>query len=155
LGGGAVADLLLGRFSPAGKMPYTLYAKGFVGETPMTEHDLRVGVGRTYRYYNGSGSSSSSSGSSGGGGVLRPFGFGLTYTTFALQAQGWSPATPIVTKTAAGTPPVAVTVSLANTGGVDSEQVVLAFFTVSKTRHRATTLYDRTQRTARHSALTR
>jgi hypothetical protein len=40
VGGKAIADLIFGAFSPSAKLPYTLYKKGFVNETLMTEHDL-------------------------------------------------------------------------------------------------------------------
>ena len=52
-GAGAVADVILGRRSPAGRLPYTVYQPNFVEQTSMTEMDPTVGVGKTYRYFSG------------------------------------------------------------------------------------------------------
>ena len=52
-----------------------------------------------------------------GGDVLYPFGFGLTYTTWAITA---SPAT-------LGALPATVSVTLRNTGAVSSDEVVMSF----------------------------
>ena len=46
-GAGAIADAILGHTSPAGRLPYTVYPKGFVEQTPLSEMDPRAGPGRT------------------------------------------------------------------------------------------------------------
>ena len=66
-GGQAVADVLFGDYNPSGKLPLTFYRN--VGQLP-DFLDYRM-QGRTYRYFQGD--------------ALFPFGFGLSYTTFALS----------------------------------------------------------------------
>lgn len=52
-----------------GRMPYTLYPNKFTQQAEMSEHDLRVSPGRTYRYYRE---------------PLFSFGAGLTLTNWTL-----------------------------------------------------------------------
>ena len=64
-GGTAVADVLFGEVNPSGKLPVTFYRS--VDQLPDVEdYDME---GHTYRYFRGE--------------PLYPFGFGLSYTTFA------------------------------------------------------------------------
>jgi beta-glucosidase len=65
-GGQAVADILFGDYNPSGKLPVTFYKS--VDQLPDFE-DYRM-ANRTYRYFRGE--------------ALFPFGFGLSYTTFAV-----------------------------------------------------------------------
>jgi beta-glucosidase len=69
LGGRAVADVLFGDFSPSGKLPLTFYKS--IDQVPPFD-DYRM-PGRTYRYFSGS--------------PLYPFGYGLTYSEFDIQAS--------------------------------------------------------------------
>lgn len=63
-GGNAVADILFGRYNPAGRLPVTFYHS--VSELPpFEEYDMKE---RTYRYFTGA--------------PLYPFGYGLSYTHF-------------------------------------------------------------------------
>ena len=64
-GGKAVADVLFGAYNPSGKLPVTFYKN--VDQLPDFE-DYNM-AGRTYRYFQGQ--------------PLYPFGYGLSYTTFA------------------------------------------------------------------------
>lgn len=65
-GGTAIADVLLGRFSPSGKLPITFYRS--TEDLPdFRNYDM---AGRTYKYYDGE--------------VLYPFGYGLTYADIEL-----------------------------------------------------------------------
>lgn len=64
-GGTAVADILFGDAAPSGKLPVTFYRNS--DQLPEVE-DYNM-EGHTYRYFRGQ--------------ALYPFGYGLTYTTFA------------------------------------------------------------------------
>jgi len=66
-GGTAVAEALAGDFSPSGKLPLTFY-KSVEQLAPFDNYDMK---GRTYRYFRGE--------------ALYPFGYGLSYTTFAFS----------------------------------------------------------------------
>ena len=66
-GGEAIADLILGRYSPSGRLPVTFYR----ADRALPEFtDYRM-EGRTYRFYDGE--------------PLYPFGYGLSYTTFSYD----------------------------------------------------------------------
>jgi beta-glucosidase len=66
-GGLAIADVLLGAYNPAGRLPVTFY-KSVEQLPPFEEYAMD---NRTYRYFTGE--------------PLYPFGFGLSYTTFAYR----------------------------------------------------------------------
>ncbi|MFH1927670.1 MAG: glycoside hydrolase family 3 C-terminal domain-containing protein, partial [Chloroflexota bacterium] len=66
-GGDAIADVLFGDYNPSGRLPVTFYKS--VEDLPPFE-DYRM-QGRTYRYFPGE--------------PLFPFGYGLSYTTFAYR----------------------------------------------------------------------
>ncbi|MBN2261770.1 MAG: glycoside hydrolase family 3 C-terminal domain-containing protein [Prolixibacteraceae bacterium] len=66
-GGDAVADVLLGNYNPAGRLPVTFYTS--TNElADFTDYNMQAGKGFTYRYYKGE--------------PLYPFGHGLSYTKF-------------------------------------------------------------------------
>ena len=67
LGGSALAGVLMGDSNPSGKLPITFYKS--TEELPdFLDYTMK---NRTYRYYTGE--------------ALFPFGFGLSYTTFAIS----------------------------------------------------------------------
>jgi len=98
--GEAVADVLFGDYNPAGRLPLTFYNS--VDDLPPFEnYDMQ---GRTYRYFEGD--------------VLYPFGYGLSYTTFAYDNL-------ILEKNEIGRDEgLTVSVDISNTGDLDGEEVV-------------------------------
>ena len=115
-GGAAVADLLLGRAVPSGKLAETIPLKlsdnPTVGNFPGENHEVRYGEGLLigYRWYDAHGLE-----------VAYPFGHGLSYTTFdcsdlrvAVLEDGEAPR-------------VAVTVTVANTGARAGAEVVQVY----------------------------
>jgi len=66
-GGAALADVLFGDYNPAGRLPVTFY-KSASQLPPFTDYSMK---GKTYRFFTGE--------------PLFPFGFGLSYTTFAYR----------------------------------------------------------------------
>ena len=96
-GGTAVADVLLGNYNPAGRLPVTFYRA--TADLPDFK-DYRM-TNRTYRYF--------------GGKPLYPFGYGLSYTTFDYANLRVTPA--------AG-PTLSVAVDVTNTGERDGDEVV-------------------------------
>ncbi|XP_042516064.1 beta-xylosidase/alpha-L-arabinofuranosidase 1-like [Macadamia integrifolia] len=77
-GGRAVADIIFGKYNPAGRLPLTWYPQSYIEEIPMISMPLRPIPesnlpGRTYKFYNGS--------------TIYPFGYGLSYTTFSYAIK--------------------------------------------------------------------
>jgi beta-D-xylosidase 4 len=73
-GGDAIADILIGKSAPAGRLPITQYPAAYTSQIPMTDMNLRPSAsspGRTYSWFQGQ--------------PVYPFGFGLHYTTFSLS----------------------------------------------------------------------
>ncbi len=113
MGGLAAARLLFGEYSPAGRLPVTFYRSA--EDLPdFVDYSME---GRTYRYFDGP--------------VLYPFGYGLSYTTFAYSA-------PELDKTAlrAGEG-VVCSVTVTNTGERDGEEVVQLYLRDEETSVRA------------------
>jgi beta-glucosidase len=98
-GGEAIASMLAGDFSPAGRLPVTFY-KSLEQLPDFTDYSM---ANRTYRYHKGD--------------VLYPFGYGLSYSQFDYDAMKVSP-----TQWRAGT--VTVSVNVTNTGKMDADEVV-------------------------------
>ena len=98
LGGQAVGELLFGKYSPSGRLPVTFY-RSIDDLPPFTDYAMK---NRTYRYFEGE--------------PLYPFGFGLSYTSFAYSE--------LRAETADG---VAVKVTVENTGAVAGREVVQAY----------------------------
>src|SRR6185436_830053 len=96
-GGTAVAGLIAGDFSPAGRLPVTFYRS--VDDLPPFE-DYSM-VNRTYRYFAGE--------------VLYPFGYGLSFTTFKYDNLKLS------SENIAATDTLTVSADLTNTGKMESD----------------------------------
>ena len=71
--GDALMAVLLGKRSPAAKLPYTWYSRGFAQSRGVIyDNDLRSGQGITYRYWTGPP-------------PLLEYGHGLSYTNFSYS----------------------------------------------------------------------
>ena len=99
-GGAAVARLIAGDYSPAGRLPVTFYRS--IDQLPDFE-DYAM-AHRTYRYFEGA--------------PLYPFGYGLSYTSFSYANTRLSAAR----VPANGS--VTASVDVANTGAMDGDEVV-------------------------------
>ncbi len=104
-GGAAVGQVLAGLTDPGGRLPLTFYQS--LSDLPaFDDYSMK---GRTYRYFAGK--------------PVYPFGFGLSYTTFAydgltLQPVGHSPEKGLH-----------VTVTVRNTGNRDGSEVAELYLT--------------------------
>ena len=107
-GGTAVADVLLGNYNPAGRLPVTFYR----ATSDLPDFKDYAMAGRTYRYF--------------GGKPLYPFGHGLTYTRFDYANLRAAPAPD-------GT--LAVSVEVKNSGGREGDEVVQLYATPPASSH--------------------
>lgn len=73
-GGDALADVLVGDYNPAGRLPLTFYKS----DSDLPDFKDYSMVGRTYRYFTGK--------------PLYPFGYGLSFTTFAYDKPSVKPS---------------------------------------------------------------
>jgi beta-glucosidase len=99
--GNALADVLFGDYNPAGRTDQT-WVKSVNDLPPMMDYNLRDG--RTYMYFKGQ--------------PLYPFGYGLSYTTFAYSNLHTSVAR------LAKDGKVTVSVTVTNSGKRDGQEVV-------------------------------
>ena len=99
-GGTAIAELLSGDYSPSGRLPVTFY-KSLDQLPPFEDYSM---ANRTYRYFTGE--------------PLYPFGYGMSYTTFAYS----NPKTTSDSVTA--NTGLSVSVDVRNTGKVAGDEVV-------------------------------
>jgi beta-glucosidase len=104
-GGTAVAEALFGLTNPGGRLPVTFYRSA--GDLPAFDnYDME---NRTYRYFKGD--------------PLYPFGYGLSYTTFAYRNLEITPA-----EIKSGES-VSVQAEIENTGTVAGDEVVQLYLT--------------------------
>ncbi len=99
-GGNAVADVIFGKYNPAGRLPVTFY-KSVKQLPPFTDYSMK---GRTYRYFKGT--------------PLYPFGYGLSYTTFKYSDLKVSKSV------AKPGDKVTISVNVRNTGKMNGDEVV-------------------------------
>lgn len=99
-GGTAVADVLVGNYNPAGRLPVTFY-KSTDDLPPFEDYNM---AGRTYRYFQGE--------------ALYPFGHGLSYATFEYSNLRVTSPVP-----GAGNM-VSVSIDITNTSSVPGDEVV-------------------------------
>lgn len=104
-GGNALADIIFGKYSPAGRLPVTFYHS--LNDLPdYQDYSMK---NRTYRYFKGN--------------AAYPFGYGLSYTKFDYA---WESA-PV--KQYRNRDTIRVTVAVKNTGAYDGDEVVQAYIT--------------------------
>jgi beta-glucosidase len=108
--GNALADVLFGDVNPGGRLVQT-WLHSVDDLPPMLDYDLRLG--RAYLYYEGT--------------PLYPFGYGLSYTTFAYANLRTSPSVPVGGK-------LDVTVDVTNTGVRTGDDVVQLYARHLKSR---------------------
>jgi len=102
--GTAVADVLFGDYNPAGRTTMTWYASDSDLPATMLQYDIRAAKGLTYQYFTGT--------------PLYPFGYGLSYTTFAYTNLV------VGASTLALCDQTMVSVDVQNTGTRDGDEVV-------------------------------
>ena len=102
-GGEAVADVLFGKYNPAGRLPITFYKS--LSDLPEFE-DYSM-VNRTYRFFKGK--------------PLYPFGYGLSYAKFNYSGIALS------SSKAAATDSVTVKVTVKNVSSVAGDEVVQVY----------------------------
>ncbi len=105
-GGTAVAETLSGKNNPSGRLPVTFYT-GVDQLPPFENYAMK---GRTYRYFEGT--------------PLYPFGYGLSYTTFAYKDLHLPQSV-----AAAGTDPMSAEVTVTNTGKLPGDEVAQLYLT--------------------------
>jgi beta-glucosidase len=107
-GGNALADIVFGDVSPSGHLPLTFY-KDMSNLPAYQDYSMK---GRTYRYYDGP--------------VQYPFGFGLSYTSFAYTLDSKPKSSYKKSDT------LTVAVSIKNTGKMNGDEVVQAYIEYPK-----------------------
>jgi beta-glucosidase len=101
-GGTAVADVLLGKYNPAGRLPITFYR----ATTDLPDFKEYTMTGRTYRYFHGR--------------PLYAFGHGLSYTRFDYRNLRVAPA---------GKNTLSVSLEVRNVGDRDGDEVAQVYAT--------------------------
>jgi len=106
-GGNALTDVLLGEYNPAGRLPVTFY-KSLDQLPPLNDYDITRG--RTYMYLKTP--------------PLYPFGFGLSYTTFAYDDLKLDQTKAAQAAKIAKDGKLAISCRVTNTGERDGDEVV-------------------------------
>jgi len=111
-GGTAIADVLFGDYNPAGRLPVTFYAST-EQLPPFDDYDLTKG--RTYMYLREK--------------PLFPFGFGLSYTTFAYSNLK------LDSNRLGSTDSLEISIDLKNAGERDGDEVVQLYVRALHSKH--------------------
>lgn len=114
-GAEAIATTLFGDNDHlGGKLPYTIYPSSYVNDILMSEMEMDVGPGRSYRYYTGT--------------PVYPFGWGISLTTFSVtNVTAPSLDESVFTTIDNGSRLFSYTVNVTNTGNRPGDEVVFAF----------------------------
>ena len=104
-GGTAIAEAIAGDFSPAGRLPVTFYKSA----QQLPAFDDYSMANRTYRYFSGE--------------PLYPFGYGLSFTSFAYSHPKVHP------EKVAANGSVTISVEVVNTGKISGDEVVQLYLT--------------------------
>ncbi|KAF5541770.1 glycoside hydrolase [Fusarium mexicanum] len=118
-GGYAVVDTLVGKFSPAGRLPVTQYPAAYTSQVSIFDPNVRPSSkspGRTYKWYTGK--------------PVLPFGYGLHYNNFSISTASTLKSTYDIASLVAAAKNDAstfdtLTVAVKNTGKVTSDYVAL------------------------------
>jgi len=102
-GGNALADIILGKVSPSGRLPVTFYKS----TNDLPDYTNYAMKGRTYRYFDGE--------------VQYPFGFGLSYAKFKYELVATSKLNLKLNDT------LLVQLKISNVGGMDADEVVQGY----------------------------
>jgi len=101
----ALAETLFGDHNRWGKLVTTMYPHSFISQNPMTNYDMALLPGRTYKYYQGK--------------AIYPFGYGLSYTSFTMECTGSEKSR------------VEYKCVVTNTGNYDGDEVIQVYHSVS------------------------
>jgi beta-glucosidase len=115
VGGQAIAETLLGRNNPAGRLPVTFY-RSADDLPPFADYGMQ---GRSYRYFNGT--------------SLWPFGHGLSYSRFSYGAPQLSAAR-LTAAHLTGGQALQLDVEVENTSTRDGDEVVQVYLEVAVPR---------------------
>lgn len=109
-GGAAIADVLFGLHSPAGRLPVTIYHANYTRAIKMTDMRMRAWPGRTHRFLKVP--------------AVFPFGYGMSYTSFTQHRIKVA-----ATEDDADSSGIAarVVISFVNSGRAVSDHVLLLF----------------------------
>ncbi|PAM95967.1 glycosyl hydrolase [Flavobacterium sp. IR1] len=123
-GGNALADVLLGKVNPSGKLPWTMPKKlmdspahatnSFPGDKAV---NYAEGILVGYRWFDTKNIA-----------PLYPFGFGLSYTTFAVGNAKADKTSYAATET------ITISVDVKNTGKVDGKEVVQVYSSIADSK---------------------
>eukprot|EP00041_Stephanoeca_diplocostata_P027569 m.760704 g.760704 ORF g.760704 m.760704 type:complete len:805 (-) comp23202_c0_seq2:335-2749(-) len=112
-GAKALATSMFGQVNKWGRMPYTVYHADWINDNSMLDHDITHK--RTYRY---------------GADAVVPFGYGLSYTTFALGSSPSVSANELYTDDL--TTDIVISVNVSNTGNKNGDVVLMAYMVPTK-----------------------